>query len=203
MNAGRAATLARARRVAATIVVALALGSSAACGSPARVRTLDGEPDLARIAGTIPDGFLAPVAEELRKLNAACTSIDAEVRTRLPRPAADRFLTLELNDAQCQWLDVPSEAPRGVDGEPRLIIGTLESAHGGTALDETTRVLTGEQSIGAIGERSVFDVQTRTLYAQENGRLWYLQLVGSAPGAAARSILMSLARALVQTPAVR
>jgi hypothetical protein len=182
-------------RRATTIIVALALGSLAACGSPAPVRTLDDEPDLARIANTIPKGFLAPVAEELRRLKAACTSIDPEVRTQLPQPAADRVLTLELNDAQCQWLDV--------DGEPQLIVGTLESAHGGTALDETTAVLTGERSVGGVGERAVFDLQTRTLYTQENGRLWYLQLVGSAPGAAARAILTSLGRALVQTPSAR
>lgn len=185
------------------IVMALALGSLAACGAPARVRTLDDEPDLARIAKTIPDGFLAPVAAELRKLNAACISIDPKVRAQLPKPAADRFLTLELNDAQCQWLDVPSVAPPGVDGEPRLIVRTLESAHGGTALDETTAVLTGEQSIGDVGERAVFDVQTRTLYTQENGQLWYLQLVGSTPGAGARPILIALGRALVRTPSAR
>lgn len=192
-----------ARRAATWVIVTLALGSLAACGSPARVHTLDDEPDLARIAKTIPDGFLAPVRAELRRLNAACTAIDDEVTTQLPKPAAGNFSTLELNDAQCQWLEVPSEAPPGVDGEPRLIVGTLESAHGGTALDETTSVLTNEKSVDDIGESAVFDLQTRTLYAQQNGRLWYLQLVNSAPGAAARPILTTLARALVKTPSAR
>ena len=183
-----------ARRAATSVIVALALASLAACGSPAGVHTFDDEPDLASIDNTIPKGFLEPVHNELRRLNAACSAIDREVRSSLANPTASSFLTLELNDAQCQWID---------EGEPRLIVGTLESAHGGTALDETASVLTNEQSIDDVGARAVFDLQTRTLYVQQNGRLWYLQLVNSAPGVAARSILTTLARVLVQTASAR
>ena len=57
---------------------------------------------------------------------------------------------------------------------------------------------------GMIGDRAVFDGQTRTLYVLDNGRLWYLQLVGKPPTVAAvPAILTALGRALLQSQRTR
>jgi hypothetical protein len=178
------------------------VGSSAACGSPARVQTLDDEPDLVAMVRTIPRGFSRSMEEELQWLRAACTAIDAKVGTQLPdvAPAGGDMTHLGLLYGHCEWL-VPAPGPP--PGIPELIVGILASRRGGTTLDETTMALKGERAIAGIGDRAVFDRETRTLYVLKNGRLWYLQLSGSAPSAAALQILTVLGRALVQSPPAR
>jgi hypothetical protein len=182
-----------ARRVAAKIVAATAVIALTACGAPQRVRTLDGEPDLVGIHGSVPRGFSASVKEELDRLNAACTAIDAPVSAQLPDVApvgADQTFG-GLTDGQCEW----------VAARPELIIGILANPGGAAVLDQTTTVLKGERPVAGVGMRAVFDPQTRTLYVLENGRLWYLQLVGAGNGVAAPAILTTLGRALVATRA--
>jgi hypothetical protein len=186
------------RTFATIVAVMLALGSSAACGAPARVRTLDDEPDLVGIL-TIPRGFSPSVKDELQRLRAACMAIDTKVRTQLPdvAPIGGDVTNLGLIYGQCEWLKPAPGPPPGI---PELIVGILASPSGGGAtLDQTTTVLERERTIASIGDRAVFDRETRTLYVLKNGRLWYLQLVGSARSAAAPQILTVLGRALVET----
>jgi hypothetical protein len=175
------------RRAATTILAAVAVIALTACGAPARVRTFDGEPDLVLVRGkTIPPGFSTTTTNELQRMVDACEAIDAEVRTVLPYVSP-----VALTDAQCQW----------VAATPELIVGILANPGGGSMLDQTTAVLEGERSVAGVGDRAVFDPQTRALYVVKNERLWYLHLVGAAPGVAAPTILASLGRALVQTRA--
>jgi len=190
----------RARTFATTVVLVLALGSAAGCGSPARVGTLDGDPDLARIFVTIPPGFSKPVNEELERLRATCMAIDANVGTQLPDigPVGEDVTHLALIDGQCLW-NTPAGPSSRPPGAPELVVGIVAAPDGGITLDRTTMVLKGERPIAGVGDRAVFDRETRTLYVLENGRLWYLQLVGSAPGAAAQNILAVLARSLLET----
>jgi hypothetical protein len=169
-----------------------------ACGAPGPVRTLDGEPDLARIdSGALPSGFSRSANEELTRLRDACIAIDPEVGAVLPEIANAGDVThLGLVDAQCEWGD------RGVagTGPPELIVGILANPGGGTALDQTASVLEGEREVAAVGERAMLDPQTRTLYVLKHSRLWYLQLPGPRAGVAAPDVLIRLGRALMQTP---
>jgi hypothetical protein len=174
------------RRAVATILSAVAVIALAACGNPSRVRTLDGEPDLVRVLGTVPRGFSPSVTEELERLLAACREIDAIVESRVPGAGH-----LVLTDGHCQW----------AGAAPELIIGILANPDGGAVLDQTNMVLKDERTVAGVGDRAAFDPETRALYLVRNGRLWYLQLVGSAPGVGASAILASLGRALAQTRA--
>jgi hypothetical protein len=185
---------------ACRVAAGLTLIVLAACGAPAHPTTLDREPDLVSVAGTtIPRGFISSTNEELRRLLGACEAIDANVATALPGVTDRSGIThLALIDAQCEWLNTPAGTSPGT---PELIIGILANPGGGGALDQTTTILTGWRPVAGIADRAVFDPQTRTLYALANDRLWYLQLVGSAPGVAAPRILTALAGALVKTAA--
>jgi hypothetical protein len=175
------------RTLARVALAAIAVVALAACGAPARVRTFDDEPDLVRVAGTtIPAGFGSTTTNELRRMLDACGAIDAKVATALPG-----VNHVTLTDAQCQW----------IAAAPELIVGILTNPGGDAMLDQTATVLKGERTVAGVGDRAVFDPQTRTLYVVKNGRLWYLQLVGSAPGVTAPTILTVLGRALVQTVA--
>ena len=177
-------------RVAVAGVAVIAL---AACGSPERIRTLDGEPDLAHIDGTVPRGFSSSANEELHRLQDACDAVDRAVGHELPDVHyAKDVKQLALVDGQCQWV---------LTG-PELIVGILAHPGGGPMLDQTATVIKGERSVAGVGDRAVLDPQTRTLYVVKNDRLWYLQLVGSAPSVEAPSILVTLGDELVQTHAV-
>jgi hypothetical protein len=182
------------RRVLASSVVAmLALVVLAACGAPARIQTVDREPDLVKVDGLIPSGFSSSAGEELRRLSSACIAIDRQVGTQLPDVAPHGAVTYEaISDGQCQW--------RNALG-PELIIGILAHPGGGGVLDQTAMVIKDERPITGVGDRALFDLETRTLYVLKSGRLWYLQLVGSAPGATAPRILATLGRALVVSDA--
>jgi hypothetical protein len=161
MDAGRA-PLASARTFATAIVATLALGLLSACGAPARVRTLDDEPDLARNGTTIS-----------QRLRQTCSLLDTVVRTEI------RVRTLELTDGQCEWIELPSLTPAGRARRPGLFVGLVATSDGGATLDRTTTVLTRERAIPLGRERGVFDPETHTLYVLEHGRLWYLQRTGS------------------------
>jgi hypothetical protein len=196
------------RRFASTIVATLALiqiAALAACGAPARIQTLDREPDLVRVAGrTIPPGFGDSVNAELHRLVAACAAIDRNV-SRLPGISVpgDAVTQWALVDGHCEWPGDP-DRPGGPGGPgPDLIVGILASPGGGGVLDQTASILRGERSIAGVGDRAVYDPRTRTLYALAHGRLWYLQLVGSSPRADGPGILATLGRALVKTSAAR
>lgn len=193
----------RARRFAATVTLMLAVGSSAACGSPARIQTLDNQPDLARMLGAIPDGFDGfdkQVREELTRLDAACTAIDPEVVNELSAVSPGAKSYAGLVDGECHWVN---SRDMRVPAPPTLIVGILADPPGGQTLDETTTVLKGERSVDGVGDRAVFDARTRTLYVLQNGRLWYLQLTGTREGVAVRSIVTVLGRALVESAPAR
>jgi hypothetical protein len=193
----RASRIRVSRIRASTIMAAVAVITLAACGAPVRARTLDREPDLVRVdQGAIPHGFSPSAKEELQRLRSACAAIDANVATLLPDVAPPRgsaASALAFVDAQCEW--------RGVTSAPELIVGLLAHPGGGTVLDQTTTVITGDRSVSDTGDRAVFDPQTRTLYVVTHDRLWYLQLVGAAPAVSVGTVLTALARSLVHTPA--
>jgi hypothetical protein len=179
-------------RIAAVCGLLLSL---TACGAPGPVRTIDGEPDLARIdGGRIPRGFSRSAKAELTRLRDACVAIDPEVGVLLPGIANVNDVThLGLVDAQCEWVN------RAGTGPPQLIVGILANPGGGTALDQTASVLDGERSIAQVGDRALLDARTRTLYVLKHSRLWYLQLPDPQTAAAARTVLPRLGRALMQT----
>src|ERR1700692_1787422 len=91
--------------LACRVAAGLTLIVLAACGAPAHVATLDGEPDLAGIAArTIPHGWTSQANAELRRLLGTCEAIDAKVATVLPDLTAGRDATgLALLDGQCEW----------------------------------------------------------------------------------------------------
>ena len=178
-----------ARAIAATCAVLVLAG----CGAPPAVHTLDGEPDLARIAAAIPPGFNHGAGVELRRLQTACAEIDRQVAIS-PAPSARFPLRFELVDAQCEWFRAT--------GPPEVIIGLLVSAGGGTTLDQTVAVVDDERSVDNVGDRAVFDPQTRTLYVVAAGRLWYLQVVGPQPADPLNG-LVRLGRALVRLAPAR
>jgi hypothetical protein len=189
-----------------TVVVAFAIITLTACGSPTRIATLYGEPDLARIDQTIPDGFSGPVNAELRRLRAACAAIDPKVGELIPEVASLEGVThLRLTDGQCQWIGgsptARTKRPSTVAVE--LIIGILANPGGDGTLDQTTSVLKGVRPVVGVGDRAVLDLQTRTLYVLERARLWYLQLIGPTPGVEGPAILAALGRVLLQTSAAR
>ena len=181
-------------RVVMLTVAVLALVVLGACGAPARIQSVDGEPDLVKIDGVIPGGFSSSANEELQRLRSACVAIDKQVGTQLPDVAPHGDVTYEaISDGQCQWLPA--------HGTPELIIGILAHPGGTNALDQTAMVIKDERSMAGVGDRALFDLETRTLYVLKSGRLWYLQLVGPAPAAAAPKILATLGRALVVSEA--
>ena len=161
-----------------------------ACGAPRRVRTHNGDPDLA--------GSDATISHRLRD---QCSAFASAVAVTLPR------VSLELTDGHCEWLDTPNEAPAGVVGQPLLFIGILATSDGSTALDRTTAVLEHERAITLpgtlpgtlLGRRAVFDPETRTLYVLEHGRLWYLQRVGSGADGTDERFLTRLGSSLGAT----
>ena len=171
----------------------LALVVLGACGAPARIQSVDGEPDLVKIDGVIPSGFSSSAHEELQRLRSACIAIDKQVGTQLPDIAPHGDVTYEaISDGQCQWTHLLV---------PELIIGILAHPGGSNVLDQTAMVIKDERSMAGVGDRALFDLETRTLYVLKSGRLWYLQLVGPAPAAAAPKILATLGRALVVSEA--
>ena len=185
------------RAVRTGIAAACALLVLAGCGAPPAVRTIDGEPDLARIAATIPPGFHHGAGIELRRLQSVCTEIDRKVAITRP-PSAGSPLRFALIDAQCEWFRATGD---GRSGPPEVIISLLVSANAGTTLDQTVAVLHHERSVPDVGDRAVFDPETRTLYVVGGGRLWYLQQPGPQP-ADPQTGLAQLGRALVRlTPA--
>jgi hypothetical protein len=174
-----------ARRIPATALVLLLVLATTltACGAPRRVRTHNGDPDLA--------GSDATISHRLRN---QCSAFASDVAVAFPG------VSLELTDGQCEWIDTPKAAPAGGVGQPLLIVGILAKSDGSTALDQTTAVLSHERPItlpGTLpGRRAVFDPETRTLYVLEHGRLWYLQRVGSGAGGTDERFLSRLGSSL-------
>jgi hypothetical protein len=187
----------RRRALVSGIAVAVALLTLPACGAPARMQTLDREPDLARIdRGTIPPGFSSPANRELERLRTACTAANRQLGFKGGSAPNGAELHAELVDGQCEWFGVTDS---GAPGPPRVIIGLLVSTGGGGVLDQTTAVLKRERSVDGVGDRAVFAPQTRTLYLVDHDRLWYVQLVGTAPAASDPTSLVALGRAVVQS----
>jgi hypothetical protein len=170
----------------------------AACGAPPAVHTIDGEPDLASISGSIPPGFHRAAGVELRRLESACTEIDRHAGIT-PAPSARFPLRFELIDAQCQWFRATGN---GLQGPPEVIVGLLVSSGGGATLDQTLSVLRGDRPVPNVGDRAVFDPQTRTLYVVAAGRLWYVQFPGPQPTDTLNG-LVRLGRALVRSAPAR
>ena len=189
MHPSRAASArTRTRLALAAVAAAMAAVALGACGSPASVHTLDHEPDLAQIHGTIPSGFSASTTSDLTRLRTACAAVDARVGAALPG------VTLEFVDFQCQW----GRASTG--GVPELVVGLLDTTHGAAALDHTVSDLTGVRSLAGVGDRAELDPETRTVYVLRSARLWYLQIPGQNVVADPPTVLAALARALVSAP---
>jgi hypothetical protein len=191
----------RARAFRALAVVALGALALAACGNADQPHTLDHEPDFADVTrDVIPGGFSSSTAAELHRVRDACSQLVTELGVTHAPPGANVQSNLDrapgFVDGQCQWLS-PSSATPDVTG---FLVGIING--GGATFDETSTALTGTQSISGIGDRAMLDPETRTLYVVQNGRLWYLQLIGDeTSGAAVLLETTNLARALVRTAA--
>jgi hypothetical protein len=199
--AARART--RARPLAAFTSAVIAVVAFAACGNAAPAQTVGREPDLALITlGDVPRGLSGSTLAAVQRLQPACTAIDTRVGAVLPDIAPSGTISsLIIEDAECQWLGTPDPSARP-PFPPELIVGIVDG--GSSRFAETVSVLTDERTVSGVGDEAAFDPQTRTLYTVRADRLWYVQLVGTAPrGAAAQSIATTVARALMATTAAR
>jgi hypothetical protein len=171
------------RRALLAVAACLLLG---ACGAPHSTETLDHEPDLAHIAGTVvPSGLRSPIVDEVHRLRHACAQIDVTVER------AEPGAQLKIDDARCQW-----SAPSGV---PLLVVGIVDG--GAYRFHETAKLLKDEHTVDGIGDDALYDQQMRAVFSVRANRLWYVQLVGPATtGADARTAATTIATALMRSP---
>lgn len=153
---------------AAVVCAALAI-VLAACGAPARVRTLGNEVDLARPLENLQQ-LRSSTAADVQRLASSCRLLGVWVGEYMSGSVAP----LDVSDVQCHWrADLPA-GPRG--GPPEIVLGIVPD--GTYRFHETERLLDDDRRVGGIGTDAIYAPQSRTLYCIRNGRLWYVQMVG-------------------------
>jgi hypothetical protein len=163
-----------------------------ACGSPARVQTLDHTGDFGSAAAPLtrplPSG-LGAVGVDGPRLRAGCVGVGSRVAALVPGVGANAAV---FTGRHCEWKDSEGTA---------VIVGMIEQSGAAFTLDETRVYVDDEQTIPGIGRRAVYDPQTHALYVIIGNRLWYVQLVGAAADSSlALQNVNAIGRALANTP---